>query len=544
MNKTIILSILALATLLLIVPIGSALYPSITPWSVYRHDASHSGATSSDAPSTNNTLYAIGHSAGGIVTTSPLVVDGRVIFAMGRFAVAKDETTGVELWRYEAPGKLTTPSYADGRIFFGMSEGIGGIICINASTGGQIWIQDASPYFVNSSPLVHNGIVYAGLTDNNTRAFNATTGHHGWGYKTDGPVYASPAADGDLLFFGSDDSKLYALDISGVTPVSLWNFTTNGAIECTPTIAADKILFGSDNRTLYALNKITGELIWTWTTTAASRIRNGVAVANNIVYVTPEATTGMTADMGKIYALRNDVSPGNYTETDFDIRYWQKQYEGFLIHEPVYANGKIVVTAQSGNGVLMALDADVGTTLWERISGWWPAVGDPVVADGHVWYTVYWWDPGSFTLYCVGGLFPPSTTIFNVNVGGSDFAVALETNSTVMNLNTTALETEGKISFNAQGIGATDVSNITIPNAMLSGPFNVTANGEQPFYLAPATNNGTHTSLYFTYNGTTPQTIEIVGTTVIPEFPIAALGPMLITALLAAIAPLTRKHRK
>jgi hypothetical protein len=194
--------------------------------------------------------------------------------------------------------------------------------------------------------------------------------------------------------------------------------------------------------------------------------------------------------------------------------------------------------------MLWSLDADVGNVLWDRGWKWWPSFGNAVVADGHVWFNIFWWDPGSYAMVCIGDLFPPTTYLYRVNAGGSNFDVALETNSTVTNLNTTALETAGKIGFKVQGIGATDMSNITIPNAMLSGPFNVTVDGEQPVYLAPTTNNGTHTSLYFTYNGTIPHIVEITGTTFIPEFPTITIVPMLITTLFMTLVQLKRKRNK
>jgi outer membrane protein assembly factor BamB len=548
MKKATILSIFAFMTLLSIVPIGFALYPSTTPWSTYRHDVTRSGATPSDPPSSNNTLWASGFSTYGLtVTTTPLVVDGRVIFAVRDLAVAIDETTGVQLWNHPATGVLTAPSYADGRVLFGISEGTGGIICINASTGQEIWNQNLSPYFVNSNPLVHKGTVYAGITDNKTRAFNATTGQLSWSYKTDGPVYSSPAADGDILFFGSTDTKLYALDVSGASPVSLWNFTANGPIQSTPAIANGKVFFGSDKHMLYALDKVTGNLIWSWTTTDTSaRVRNGVAVANNIVYVTPECTSGLTADRGKIYALHADFAPGNYTDTDLDMRYWTKQFTGYLLKEPVYANGKIILTADSSEPArLLALDANSGITLWDRIINWWPSLGAAVVADGHVWYSAYWWDAGSFTLYCIGDLFPPTTYLLQVNAGGSSFSVTLNTNSTVTNFNTTGLTSVGEINFKTAGIGTTGMSNITIPKNLLNGVFNVTVDGAQPWYSAPLSSNSTHSSLYFTYNGTTSHTVKITGTTFIPEFPTAVVLPLAAAGLSLVALKLKKipKHR-
>ena len=530
MEKVLIFSIFAFVTMLSIAPIGFALYPSTTPWSMYRYDTAHSGATPSDAPDKNSTLWTWGTSAGGSVSwaSTPLIVDGRVIVQVFSQAFAVDETTGIELWRHQTSGWLTASTYADGRVYFGLSDNAGGVICINASTGDEIWKQDMAPYFVKSSPLVNKGVVYAGVTDNCTYAFDAATGHYKWGYETDGLVYSSPAADGDLLFFGSDDSKLYALNVSGLTPVSLWNFTANGAIRSPPTISGGKVFFGSDNHTLYALNEMTGELIWSWATTdTAVKIRNGIAIADDLLYVT-------SADVAKVYALRADVAPGDYSETDMAPRYWTRDLVTYGVsgfNEPVYVGGKIIVTSTGGDPAkLYALDADVGNTLWERGSKWWPSFGNAVVADGRVWFNAYWWDPMSYTLYCIGDPFPPVTNHYAVNAGGQSFDVVLETNSTVSDFDTADLETQGKMSFKVKGIGTTGMSNITIPNDMLDGVFNVTIDGGQPSYSAPPLNNGTHTSLYFTYNNTIQHLIEITGTTFIPEF-----HPIVVIPLMAAV---------
>jgi hypothetical protein len=86
------------------------------------------------------------------------------------------------------------------------------------------------------------------------------------------------------------------------------------------------------------------------------------------------------------------------------------------------------------------------------------------------------------------------------------------------------------MSFKVKGIGTTGMSNITIPNDMLNGVFNVTVDGGQPSYSAPPLNNGTHTSLYFTYNNTIQHLIEITGTTFIPEF-----HPIVVIPLMAAV---------
>lgn len=542
MKKVTILSAFALMTLLSTAPMGFALYSQVTPWPMYRHDVAHSGSTSSDVPDNNNTLWTYSAGASGVgprsIEATPLIVDGRVIFEVTDRVFAVDETTGVGLWEYQATGWLTAPTYADGKVFLGIMTNAGGLICIDVFTGGEIWKQDLSPSFVMGSPLVSDGIVYVGVTGNYTYAFDVAGGYK-WGYKTDGPVYSSPAADGDMLFFGCDDTKLYALNVSGSAPVSLWNFTANDAIQSSPAVAGGMVFFGSDNHTVYALNETTGKMVWSWATTnAAVKFRNSVSVANNRVFLT-------STNAGKIYALRADVAPGNYTETDLVIRNWTKEIPGIGgFREPVYAGGKIVVTSTASS--FYVLDANTGTTLWYRRSNWYPGYGPAIVADGRLWFSMFWSDPSyTLNLFCLGSPFPPTTNYHTVHAGGQDFSVTIESNSTVTDFSTTALATEGKLGFKVKGIGATGMCNVTIPNDMLDGELNVTVDGGSPLYSAPPLNNGTHTSLYFTYgNSTTLHLIEITGTTFIPEFPAITILPMLITTFLATLVQLKRKRNK
>jgi outer membrane protein assembly factor BamB len=535
MKKLLIFPIIAFVIMLSFTPTGFALYASTDPWSMYRHDIAHSGVTPSNAPSSsnNNTRWVYTVSAGGLsIVATPLIFDGRVIFQVTDRVFAVDETNGIQLWSYQATGWLTAPTYADGRVFVGsgITDYNGGLICINASTGAEIWKKDLTTNYVKGTPLVSKGIVYAGVAGNYTYAFEAATGHFKWQYKTDGPVYSSPAADGDIVFFGSDKGTLYALNVSGPMPVQTWNFTANGAIRSPPSINGDRVFFGSDNNKLYAINKTTGKLIWTWATaTPSAKIQNGVSVANNIVYVT-------SMDVAKVYALYADAAPGNYTDPDFAISYWTKDLSSDGVgglNEPVYAGGKIIVTGTGGSAShLYALDADVGNILWIHRRGWWSAVGSAVVADGRVWYSVYYSDPSyNLLLYCLGPTFPPTTYSYTVNAGGHSFNVEMETNSTITDFSTANLETQGKISFKAKGIGTTGMCNITLPMDMIDGLYNVTVDGGQPIYSAPTMNNGTHAWLYFTYNTTSQHTIVISGSTFVPEFQPITIAPMMAAIL-------------
>ena len=123
--------------------------------------------------------------------------------------------------------------------------------------------------------------------------------------------------------------------------------------------------------------------------------------------------------------------------------------------------------------------------------------------------------------------------------------MAVETNSTVTNFNTTSLTSVGELNFKVQGIGTTGMSNITIPKALLNGAFNVTVDGGQPWYLAPVSGNSTHSSLYFTYNGTPyySHVVKITGTTFIPEFPTGLALPLAVACLSLVALKLRKPHK-
>jgi outer membrane protein assembly factor BamB len=510
---------------------ASALYQTATPWSMYRYNANHIGATASTAPNDNTTLWNYSVAVGGGYSrqSTPIIVDGMVIFHDGNYAHAVDETTGVELWKSELlaggyGGLWHSSAYSDGRVYFGSSDyiyGQGKLFCVNASTGTTIWTYDASPGRVESGIVVHEGVVYFGTLNNYAYALNATNSHFLWRYQTGGSVYSAPAVEDDLLCVGSDDGEVYALNISESTVISKWNFTADGAVRSPITIYGNNVFFGTTNATLFAVDKKTGSLIWSYHLTSGGTIDAGLAIANDAIYMT------QSSGSWGIYSLRADTAPGNYTSEDPEPRLWIKTMgQGTGLTELAVADGKILVGSQN---VLYAFDAETSGVVWTHsfIS---PDgnPGSPIVADSRVFVTV----SNGLGVYCFGDPFPPVTNNYEVMAGGQSFDLSIITNSTISNLNTTGLESEGKISFGATGINeTTGLCNVTIPNDMLDGDLSVTIDGGQPLYSAEAVVNSTHTSLYFTYNNTTPHMVEIAGTTYISEFPL----PITIASLIVSV---------
>ena len=117
---------------------------------------------------------------------------------------------------------------------------------------------------INSSPVVASGVVYFGSTDNKLYAVDALTGNKIWDFKTDGWIECSPAIHNETIFFGSNDGTLYALDLK--TGNKKWEFKTQYAIKSTPAIAGGKVIFGATDYKVYALNENNGKIIWQFNT--------------------------------------------------------------------------------------------------------------------------------------------------------------------------------------------------------------------------------------------------------------------------------------
>jgi outer membrane protein assembly factor BamB len=90
-------------------------------------------------------------------------------------------------------------------------------------------------YSVDSSPAVANGVVYVGSEDGNVYALNASTGAKLWSYATGAGLYSSPAVANGVVYVGSYDYNVYALNAS--TGGKLWSYATSGAVLSSPAVA-------------------------------------------------------------------------------------------------------------------------------------------------------------------------------------------------------------------------------------------------------------------------------------------------------------------
>jgi outer membrane protein assembly factor BamB len=204
-----------------------------------------------------------------------------------------------------------------------------------------------------TSPVVANGVVYVGVSNNDPiglYALNASTGARLWNFAT-GAVQASPAVANGVVYFGATSGSLNVQNSSG---------------------------------SVYALNARTGAKLWSYAAGTLFNFSGALAVANGVVYVAAGGNTtsqpvqsranvfALNASTGAVlwsYALGEDVIP---------------------IGSPAVTNGVVYFGTQgfSGSGQLYALNASTGAKLWS-----YPTNGDlatsPAVANGVVYFGAF-----------------------------------------------------------------------------------------------------------------------------------------------------------
>jgi outer membrane protein assembly factor BamB len=243
--------------------------------------------------------------------------------------------------------------------------------------------------WVASSPAVVNGIVYVGSGDWNVSALNASTGALIWKTPTNAPVYSSPAVADGKVYVGSGDVYPYVRNgikqiwwIGGIycfnasTGRVIWKNDTLGyPVESSPAVDNGMVFIGACNTAssgnVYAYSASTGALIWTFRT--YGWVRSSPAVAGGVVFVGSNDTN--------VYAL-NEFN-GNLIQT--------YRTGGWVVSSPAVADGRVFVG--SCNYSVYAFNAATGEQVWSKPTGYMvessPAVAGGVVFVGSDDWKVY-----------------------------------------------------------------------------------------------------------------------------------------------------------
>jgi outer membrane protein assembly factor BamB len=126
----------------------------------------------------------------------------------------------------------------------------------------QLLWQFSTKDSIEGAPAIAGGVVYVGSFDEYLYALDLARGTEKWKYKA-GPIKASPAVRGGRVYVGNVDGVFHCVDAA--RGEKRWTFETEGEITSGANFAGDLILFGSHDETLYCLTK-DGKEKWTFKT--------------------------------------------------------------------------------------------------------------------------------------------------------------------------------------------------------------------------------------------------------------------------------------
>lgn len=217
---------------------------------------------------------------------------------------------------------------------------------------------------VYSSPAVVDGVVYIGSDDHNVYALDADTGAEIWTFLTGGRVLSSPAVAEGVVYVGSYDTCLYALDKE--TGSLLWSFSMESWVTESPVVVDGVVYCGGLMDPLYAIDADTGVEIWNASFGEEPSVDSSPAIADGILYVTGGQTT--------LYAL--DSSDGSEV--------WNFTTGNVISSSPSVADGIVYVSSWDKN--VYALDALTGEEIWTfETGGDDEMASSPAVAYGVVY---------------------------------------------------------------------------------------------------------------------------------------------------------------
>ena len=222
---------------------------------------------------------------------------------------------------------------------------------------------------VINAPAVVGGVVYAGSDDHHVYALDSSTGELRWGFETGDVIRSTPTVSGGAVYVGSNDNHVYALNAE--TGEQLWRYDTGGWAQYSPTVSGGMVYLGASGEgghRVHALDAASGERTW---------------IAETPFSVTPELTPTVVG--GKVYAP-GDLGQFHVLDASTGRVVWSFGTGIGGEAPPTVIEGVVYLT---GVNAAYALDESTGELIWSYDTERLPAREFPaVIADG-----VYYFSP-------------------------------------------------------------------------------------------------------------------------------------------------------
>jgi eukaryotic-like serine/threonine-protein kinase len=363
-------------------------------------------ATPPPSPTLESTMNAHWtYQTGAAIWGSPTLNDGTLYIGSDDDSLyALDAQTGALKWKFASKGIVRSkPAIAGSLVFFTSDDGF--LYAVNTSDGTKAWTTDIGNFYeredreafdmnsptptgydyVQSSPVVADGTVFAGSLDGKLYALAADTGVVQWTFTTTKKIRGSAAVDNGIVYFGSWDKLMYAVDAK--TGEAKWATGVGGEVQSTPLVANGMVYTASRKASVVALDALTGEQKWEHIYGSNMWVESSPSLAGNAIYI---------GSSGSKIILGLDALTGTptafYSSKDF---HWSTP---LVLRDRLYIGGASPVSDPSGG--MYSLKIEDGKfnrddpklqvfstpTTMEFTNSWIGIAGSPITENNFIYF--------------------------------------------------------------------------------------------------------------------------------------------------------------
>lgn len=199
-------------------------------------------------------------SNGQIVASANVVGDKLIFGSYDSSLYCLKETDGKEVWKFQTADRVNgSPAVTDKHTFVtGCDQHMR---VINIETGEQFADMPLERFLI-ASPAVSGDMLYVGTHEGEVIALNWRKQEIVWRYSDpsrDQPYHSSAALTDKFVLIGGQDKLLHCIDRK--TGTAAWTFATRGQVNSSPVVVGDRVFVGSKDGFLYEVKLADGKLI-------------------------------------------------------------------------------------------------------------------------------------------------------------------------------------------------------------------------------------------------------------------------------------------
>lgn len=332
---------------------------AVDAWPVFRGDAASTGVAHTTLPEKPVLVWKKTFKEGGFEATAAIVEGMVYVGSFDGNLYALSLATGEEKWKFHTElGFKAAPAVHGGMIYIGDVDGK--FYAIDAADGTEKW-SVTSGAEINAGANLYRDRVLFTSQDGGFYCLEPADGKLVWKYTIDNMIQCSPTVVENRGFLAGCDGKLHIVDLDkGVAAATV---DIGDPTLSTPAAAGDVVYFGTQGGRFLAVDWRQAKVAWTYDPQRKQPLLSSAALGG-----------GLAVFGGKdrsVHALK--LNDGDEA--------WSFRTHSAIDSSPVVVGNRVFIGG--GDGRLYALDLKSGEKEWEyEAGGHFPA--SPAVAKGRL----------------------------------------------------------------------------------------------------------------------------------------------------------------